>query len=134
MRSRGPNNVIGPVTGPCFAGRSNTFAVQTSIGFTDLILFTPLLLQTLQSSACLMEAGELIAARLKTEDMIELGELVDDQLNPRAAVIKEALKGDVTIWKSVGLAPQDSMIATLVVEKAEELGIGTIVEDYDLPN
>lgn len=81
-----------------------------------------------------MEAGELIAARLKAEDMIELGELVDDQLKPRASVIKEALKGDVTIWKSVGLAPQDSMIATLVVEKAEGLGVGTIVEDYDLPN
>lgn len=66
--------------------------------------------------------------------MVELGELVDDQLKPRTAVIEEALKGDVTIWKSVGLAPQDSMIATLVVEKAEELGVGTIVEDYDRMN
>jgi len=66
--------------------------------------------------------------------MIELGELVDDQLKPRSAAIKEALKGDITIWKSVGLAPQDSMIATLVVEKAEELGVGTIVEDYDTTN
>ena len=66
--------------------------------------------------------------------MIELGELVDDRLKPRAAVIEEALRGDVTIWKSVGLAPQDSMIATIIVEKAEELGIGTIIEDYDRPN
>jgi ornithine cyclodeaminase/alanine dehydrogenase-like protein (mu-crystallin family) len=66
--------------------------------------------------------------------VIELGELVDDQLKPRGAVIEEALKGDVTIWKSVGLAPQDSMIATLVVEKAEELGVGTVIEDYDRVN
>lgn len=66
--------------------------------------------------------------------MIELGELVDDRLKPRASVIEEALRGDVTIWKSVGLAPQDSMIATIIVEKAEELGVGTIIEDYDRPN
>ena len=66
--------------------------------------------------------------------MIELGELVDDQLKPRAAAINEACKGDVTIWKSVGLAPQDSMIATLVVGKAEEMGVGTVVEDYDRTN
>jgi len=66
--------------------------------------------------------------------MIELGELLDDRLKPRAAVIEEALKGDVTIWKSVGLAPQDSMIATLVVTRAEELGVGTVVDEYDRPN
>lgn len=66
--------------------------------------------------------------------MIELGELVDDRLKPRAAAIEEALRGDVTIWKSVGLAPQDSMIATIVVERAEELGVGTVIEDYDRLN
>jgi ornithine cyclodeaminase/alanine dehydrogenase-like protein (mu-crystallin family) len=92
-----------------------------------------LLQRSLQSqlSACQIEAGELIAARLKEEDMIELGELLDDQLRPRTAAIEEALRGDITVWKSVGLAPQDSMIATLVLEKAEELGVGTVIEDYD---
>jgi hypothetical protein len=130
MRSKGSSNVIGPVT----VSACRPIPIPSQFKRPSNLLTSFFAPAILQSSACQIEAGELIAARLKGEDLIELGELVDDRLKPRAAVIAEALKGDVTIWKSVGLAPQDSMIATLVVERAEELGVGTIVEDYDRPN
>ncbi|KAI6041921.1 hypothetical protein EDC04DRAFT_2564961 [Pisolithus marmoratus] len=77
--------------------------------------------------ACVIEAGELIAAGLRAGDMIEIGRLVDYQ--DRLGEI-QITKGDVTVFKSVGIGLQDVAIARYVVSKAEGLGIGTIVEDF----
>ncbi|KZV92554.1 NAD(P)-binding protein [Exidia glandulosa HHB12029] len=74
--------------------------------------------------ACAAEAGELISSGIAPEQMVEVGELVD---NPsRVAEIRSA--SDVTIFKSVGVAAQDVAIACAVVERAEQLGIGTTVQ------
>jgi ornithine cyclodeaminase/alanine dehydrogenase-like protein (mu-crystallin family) len=93
--------------------------------------------------ACLIEAGELLAAGLRPEDVVELGELIrpadadakaclapswtpDEQ---QCAAVRAA--GDVTIFKSVGVGAQDAAIAHAVVERAMQMGVGTVVTDYD---
>jgi len=79
-------------------------------------------------SACMLEAGELIAAGLRREDMREVGELVGTD----TGVPPPDLTGDrVTIFKSVGLGVQDVAIAKLVVDLAERRGIGCNLHSYD---
>ncbi|KIO13802.1 hypothetical protein M404DRAFT_992030, partial [Pisolithus tinctorius Marx 270] len=80
--------------------------------------------------ACAIEAGELIAASLSAGDMIEIGQLVEEwdcQDGPGEVQMR---KGDVTVFKSVGIGLQDVAIARHVVSKAENLGIGTAVVDF----
>ncbi|EJU05506.1 NADP-binding protein [Dacryopinax primogenitus] len=83
-------------------------------------------------SACLREAGELIAANLTWEDLVELGDLLDVDGRPLPGLIdtKTNSSGDVTIFKSVGIGLQDVAIANLVVEQALSMGLGTEI-DYD---
>ena len=95
-------------------------------------------------SACAVEAGELIAAGVPPEGMVEVGELLR-RASPtgdgserswapdarRVAEVLEAGKGDVTIFKSVGLGAQDVAIAVATVDRAIEMGIGTMVPDFD---
>lgn len=79
-------------------------------------------------SACMLEAGELVAAGLRPEDMREIGELVgtDSEVPPPDT------SGDrVTIFKSVGLGIQDVVIAKFVVDLAERKGIGCNLNSYD---
>lgn len=54
------------------------------------------------------EAGELIDAQLDAQtDLIELGELLtEDGQSPQHNAVREAQKGDITCFKSVGLAVQ----------------------------
>ncbi|KAI0065166.1 NAD(P)-binding protein [Artomyces pyxidatus] len=91
--------------------------------------------------ACGAEAGELIAAGIGRDRMVELGELVDYR-DPRTGEagrwepdarkcqsVRDA--GDVTIFKSVGIGAQDVAIASAVVNKALGLGAGTMVKGYD---
>ncbi|KAI9451822.1 NAD-P-binding protein [Lactarius psammicola] len=98
-------------------------------------------------SACAIEAGELIAAGVPQEGMVEVGELlrraapapdVDDEKSwtwepdaPRVAEVLSAGAGDVTIFKSVGLGVQDVAIAVATVDRAMEMGIGTMVPDFE---
>ncbi|PIL34380.1 hypothetical protein GSI_03155 [Ganoderma sinense ZZ0214-1] len=90
-----------------------------------------------QKSACLHEAGELIAAGCTETDLVELGQLYDyagDQnrwtlRGDKTEDIRAA--GDITIFKSVGVGVQDVVIACAVVQRAMEEGIGHVIEDYD---
>jgi ornithine cyclodeaminase/alanine dehydrogenase-like protein (mu-crystallin family) len=75
------------------------------------------------TDACLKEAGELIAAGLGREDLKEIGSLLHSD-SPMPGC-------EVTIFKSVGLGIQDTTIAAAVLEKAEQMEVGTIVDDYD---
>ncbi|KAJ7143290.1 hypothetical protein C8R43DRAFT_1014974 [Mycena crocata] len=90
-------------------------------------------------SACLAEAGELIAADVFASHVVEIGELVsfgvDGELLldlARNALPAEtgirSTTGPVTIFKSVGVGLQDVAIACAVVQKAEEMGIGRYVD------
>ncbi len=74
-------------------------------------------------TACLEEAGEIIEARLDEGSLYEIGTLIDDPPTWKDDI--------VTIFKSVGLGLQDVTIATRVLEKAEAMGIGTLIENYD---
>ncbi|KZT66928.1 NAD(P)-binding protein [Daedalea quercina L-15889] len=90
-------------------------------------------------AACLVEAGELIAAGLGPADLVEIGELVeptesadDPTWTAREELVREIREpGDVTIFKSVGVGVQDVAIACAVASKAERENIGTIIADYD---
>jgi ornithine cyclodeaminase/alanine dehydrogenase-like protein (mu-crystallin family) len=86
--------------------------------------------------AGLAEAGELIAAGASGGDLVEVGELVRlkedgawEADEARCADVRA--KGDVTVWKSVGVAVQDVAIAARVVARAEEMGLGTRIPGYD---
>lgn len=76
-------------------------------------------------AACKAEAGEVIAAGLAEEEMVEIGGLVAGE----GGRVEEARRrGDVTVFKSVGVGVQDVAIAALVVSRAEEMALGTRVE------
>lgn len=75
---------------------------------------------------CLVEAGELIAAGLTREDIIEIGELCTEEGHPdveRCEAVRNS--GEVTIFKSVGVGVQDVAIAATVLERARSMGVGT---------
>ncbi|KAI6149859.1 NAD-binding protein [Pisolithus tinctorius] len=80
--------------------------------------------------ACAIEAGELIAAGLSVGEMIEIGRLVEESDCRDGPGEVQMRKGDVTVFKSVGIGLQDVAIARYVVSKAESLGIGTTVVDF----
>jgi len=86
------------------------------------------------AEACLIEAGELIKAGLKEDDLAELGTICGGR-EDRGKLCEELRKveggKDVTIFKSVGVGAQDVMIAAAVLQKAEEREIGTVIEGYD---
>ncbi|KAH7099477.1 NAD(P)-binding protein [Auriculariales sp. MPI-PUGE-AT-0066] len=82
--------------------------------------------------ACAEEAGELINAGFTAETarwahMVEVGELAGES-KWTAETVRAA--GDVTIFKSVGIAAQDVAIACAVVDRAEQLNIGPVI-DFD---
>ncbi|KAK2463012.1 hypothetical protein APHAL10511_004969 [Amanita phalloides] len=90
-------------------------------------------------SACQVEAGEIIDAHVCESDMIEIGELCSHQAStrirneePNRQVKDESAKGAITLFKSVGLGVQDVALACAVVKRAEEMGIGTYIKDYDV--
>jgi ornithine cyclodeaminase/alanine dehydrogenase len=79
------------------------------------------------TSACLAEAGEFIipmqdGAFLADQIYGDLGEIVNGSKPGREN------DGEITLFKSVGLAIQDAAVAKLVFEKAAAQGIGTDVE------
>ncbi|KAG6914199.1 hypothetical protein DXG01_001807 [Tephrocybe rancida] len=94
--------------------------------------------------ACAIEAGELIEAEVGPEDVREIGECVlgfgeggegEERLefvSARGGEGGEEGEDEITMFKSVGVGLQDVAIACEVVRRAEEMGIGTRVENYDL--
>ncbi|MFK5953524.1 MAG: hypothetical protein QM498_10740 [Desulfobacterium sp.] len=79
-----------------------------------------------QKAGCCAEAGDLIqpiTAGIITKDHIiaELGELVPGKKPGRLT------PNDITFFKSVGNAVQDLAVATLILEKAKAMGLGTTV-------
>ena len=77
--------------------------------------------------ACLTEAGELQDVR--PDQTVELGEILNAQDGRAEAVELEG--GEVNIYKSVGIAVQDVAVANAMIEAANGLGVGTVIEDYD---
>jgi ornithine cyclodeaminase/alanine dehydrogenase-like protein (mu-crystallin family) len=67
--------------------------------------------------------------------LTELGELIQfddsDRWLPREDRVREVRKGDVTIFKSVGVGIQDVAIVRAVVDHAKARGIGTVIRGYN---
>ena len=89
-------------------------------------------------SACALEAGELIAAGVAVEDMVEVGDLLHSipaggGVEADSDRISEVLSGkDVTVFKSVGVGAQDFPISIATVERvAEQHQIGTRISYFD---
>lgn len=87
-------------------------------------------------SACLEEAGEVIKAQLRPEEVVELGELF---ILKREAMrtgheidqgLSEWIERGNVVYKSVGLGLMDVVVGGEVVRIAEERGVGTTVEDF----
>lgn len=68
---------------------------------------------------CKREAGELLST--PAERLVELGALC------RKGDIYRRLPGQFTVFKSVGVGVQDVAIASLVLRKGEEMGLGTLI-------
>lgn len=95
------------------------------------------IVDSLESS--LKEAGEIIQAKLKPEQLVEIGEL----MMIKKAAMKEIelggegekglkdwmMKGNV-LYKSVGLGLMDLKVGGDLVSMARERGIGTTIQDF----
>jgi ornithine cyclodeaminase/alanine dehydrogenase-like protein (mu-crystallin family) len=89
--------------------------------------------------ACLHEAGEVIEAGIRADQLVELGEII---MVKRAAMkevemgkpgepglVKWLQSGNV-VYKSVGLGLMDLAVGEELVDMARERGIGTTVVDF----
>lgn len=75
--------------------------------------------------ACLEEAGELIRAKKTKDDLVEAGELFDDQ-----GGIKIGSDNALTIFKCVGFALMDLTLAQALLKMAEEKGAGSVIDSF----
>jgi ornithine cyclodeaminase/alanine dehydrogenase-like protein (mu-crystallin family) len=90
-------------------------------------------------AACLKEAGELIGAEAEGDHLVEIGELLKlgqdgkwmEDEGRMGSLVRER-NGEISVFKSVGVGVQDVAIAALVLGKAEGMGLGVLVEDYDV--
>ncbi|PNS16619.1 hypothetical protein CAC42_4583 [Sphaceloma murrayae] len=101
--------------------------------------------------ACLQEAGEVVQAKLKPDQVVELGELImlrrdaEKRLKGRedsgdeeskgvqvqeSQGLKEWLTKGNVIYKSVGLGLMDVVVGAELVRLARERGIGTTIENF----
>ncbi|KAK4937212.1 hypothetical protein LTR10_022117 [Elasticomyces elasticus] len=70
---------------------------------------------------CLAEAGELIRAKVTEDQLIELGELLDDNpLTPDGNLV----------FKCVGLGIMDLVMAGELIQMAKDKGVGIVVDDF----
>ena len=70
--------------------------------------------------ACLAEAGDIIIPRAKID--AEIGEIVNGDKPERQS------DDEITFFKSVGVAVQDTVTAAMVLTEAETLELGTVIE------
>ena len=77
-------------------------------------------------SGCALEAGELIVAieegRTTPDKWTEIGEVVNGTADGRRE------DGDITLFKSVGVAIQDVAAAAAALAHANEMGLGSTIE------
>lgn len=81
--------------------------------------------------ACLVEAGEVINAKLKADDLVEVGEATASNGEGIPSVVKTVKEaGDVTMFKSVGIGLQDTVITDTIVKLCSSMGLGTQIPEY----
>ncbi len=80
--------------------------------------------------ACLHESGDLIKAKNKYNSLEykvigEIGELVTGKIRGRVS------QGDITLFKSVGTAIQDMVVADRIYQKSRTIGFGEEIRLYE---
>lgn len=128
-----------PATQPLFtvdALRPSAALVLLGSSRPDMCEVPPSLLRSSRvivdsKEACLREAGEIIQASLTAEDLTELGELLatkgDGDESDGDEGRPTGKEGESVVFKSVGLGMQDLAINRLVLKRAEEMDIGTVI-------
>ena len=89
--------------------------------------------------SALKEAGEVIQAKLKSEHLVEIGELImikkaankELQLGgPGEAGLLEWLTRGNVIYKSVGMGLMDLVVGADLIALARERDVGVTIEDF----
>ncbi|NES80823.1 MAG: ornithine cyclodeaminase family protein [Moorea sp. SIO2B7] len=70
--------------------------------------------------ACLAEAGDIIIPQVTID--VEIGEIIN------GIKLGRQTDAEITLFKSVGVAVQDAVAAGVVVEEAQKMGLGKVVE------
>ncbi|CRG90312.1 hypothetical protein PISL3812_07355 [Talaromyces islandicus] len=88
---------------------------------------------------CLQEAGEIVQAELKPNQLVEIGELMIMKQAARLEVdaggevekgLQKWLESGNVVYKSVGLGLMDLVTGGDLVALARQRGVGTVVEDF----
>jgi ornithine cyclodeaminase/alanine dehydrogenase-like protein (mu-crystallin family) len=88
---------------------------------------------------CLQEAGEIVQAELKPNQLVEIGELMIMKQAARLEVeaggevekgLQKWLESGNVVYKSVGLGLMDLVTGGDLVALARERGVGTVVPDF----
>lgn len=97
---------------PATVARAEVVAVDTLRGGVD---------------GALDASGPIEAGLISRDDVVELGDLVTGAVPGRTTTT------GITVFKSVGFATSDVVVAALVAERAVELGAGTVVDLHSHP-
>lgn len=76
---------------------------------------------------CMDEAGELVAAGLKAEQMLEVGKM--DELR-KVESVQNWLEEGFLVYKSVGVGIMDIAIGKALMELAAEKGVGVRLDSF----
>lgn len=78
-------------------------------------------------SACLEESGELITAKVKENQLVEMGDLLGE-LAPGQAI--EVSNGHNVVYKCVGMGLMDLVVGKKVLDVGCEMGLGSHVDGF----
>lgn len=114
-----------PATSPIFSESSvREGAHVNAIGaFTpEMVELSPMLLDR-----AYVVVDDLAAAAEEAGDLIQAGRLPNTTLRELLAGTSPEIGEDITVFKSVGIAPQDVAAAHLAIVNADRLGVGTLL-------
>ncbi|OAA33290.1 ornithine cyclodeaminase [Moelleriella libera RCEF 2490] len=76
------------------------------------------------SDGCLHEAGELVTAGLTRVQMLEVGQIYDDDDDDNLPGLRDWLRSGFVIYKSVGVGTMDIAIAEYLINLARSRSVG----------
>ncbi|KAH8205460.1 hypothetical protein TruAng_000366 [Truncatella angustata] len=79
---------------------------------------------------CSEEAGEIVAAKIPHEKIVEVGELLQQRTKPASADLEKWLQEGLVIYKSVGIGVMDISIGREILRLANSKSIGLTAPDF----
>ncbi|KAM0791318.1 hypothetical protein ACM66B_005790 [Microbotryomycetes sp. NB124-2] len=119
-------NAIGSYTPQMQEFSPSLVAPQRSQQPTDMPHIPTILVDV--RDACLAEAGELIAADIAPESLVELGEVWRPMKEHDFTTVKRLRESGMSLFKCVGVGPMDAVVTDLVVNEAVRNRSGIEVE------